>query len=156
MRTDSEVFSFVEAFGPTLVLLFAVVIGVLVLQKGWNSRDNKRHTLTDNALPLAHSRGELVPALEDADNLNSFDAHAKKDPGVHLGALVRFEPSEYRTAAYELARCYRQGKVISIDLGNLDSHQAARLVDFCSGMAAVSSGWIFRVTNHVIVLNPPN
>lgn len=156
MHTDSEVLSFVEAFGPTLVLLFAVSLIALTLQKGWKSSGDGPRTAVGYKSPLAPSHSGLSLALEDAVNLNQFDAHARNDPDVRLGALVRFEPSEYQATTHEVARYFREGNVISIDLTAMNSHQAARLVDFCSGMAAVSSGWIFRVTDKAIVLNPPS
>jgi FtsZ-interacting cell division protein YlmF len=49
---------------------------------------------------------------------------------------------------------FREGRVVSIDLGKLDGREAVRLVDFCSGITAMDAGWIFRVTDKVIVLTP--
>ncbi|WP_285582160.1 cell division protein SepF [Actinoallomurus iriomotensis] len=156
MRTDSEVLSFVEACGPTLALLFAVLVVAFILQRGWKPRDDRQHATFDYAARTPQGRSELTIALEDASALNAYDAHTRRDPDVRLASLVRFEPSEYQAAAYEVARHFREGNVISIDLGAMDNHQAARLVDFCSGITVMSSGWIFRVTDKVIVLNPPD
>ncbi|MEV7968722.1 cell division protein SepF [Sphaerisporangium sp. NPDC088356] len=65
-------------------------------------------------------------------------------------------PTDYQVATREIAQGFREQRVISIDLGEMDRRQAVRLVDFCSGMTAVCSGWIFRLTDNVIVLAPPS
>ncbi|MEV5541789.1 cell division protein SepF [Saccharopolyspora shandongensis] len=64
------------------------------------------------------------------------------------------KPSEYQSAAREVLHQFRSGRVVSVDLRSMNYHSAARLVDFLSGMTASRSGWIFRITDDVIVLNP--
>jgi hypothetical protein len=156
VHTDSGVLALVQACGPTLVLLFAVLIVTLAIQRGLNYRSTERLPTVHHPLSVLQQPDELDIALADSTELNSFDAHARSIPGVRLETAARFEPSEYQVAAYEISQRFREGRVISIDLGKMDIHQAARLVDFCSGMAAMCSGWIFRVTNNAIVLNPPS
>lgn len=76
-------------------------------------------------------------------------------PGVRLQDVIRLRPTDLNQAFGELGSVYRDGNVISIDLIDLPAPHATRLVDFCSGMATMSSGWIYRVTESVIVLSPP-
>lgn len=156
MRTDSEVLSFVAACGPTLVLLLAVLAVAWILQRGWKPKGSEPRTAVDYVSRIEQSPTDLEIALRNAASLNPFDPHARTTPGVQLGTLVRFEPIEYQAAAHDVVRLFREGKVISIDLAAMDGQQAARLVDFCSGMTAVTTGWIFRVTDKVILLNPPS
>lgn len=104
--------------------------------------------------PSKRGSEELRIALENAVSLNSYSVHSRSNPSVHLEAALRFVPRDYQGSAPEIAQCFREGRVLSIDLGSMESDQAARLVDFCSGMTSVCSGWIFQVAESVIVLTP--
>ncbi|MFC6879827.1 MULTISPECIES: cell division protein SepF [Actinomadura] len=99
-------------------------------------------------------RDPLADALDDVSWLNEFDPHSERIRGVQLDDLVRYRPATYRSAVSDIARAHREGKVLSVDLAPLETFQAARIVDFCSGLAKGSSGWIFRVTDTVILINP--
>lgn len=97
---------------------------------------------------------DLEDALDHAVSLNSYNVQDRNDPSVRLQAVIRFTPSDYESAAAPISNCFRQREVISIDLGNMQHEQAVRLVDFCSGMVMMCNGWIFRITDKVIVLSP--
>ncbi|WP_304454342.1 cell division protein SepF [Nocardiopsis sp. YSL2] len=102
------------------------------------------------------SPGELEDSLKSAEIMNAYSAVLGQEPDVRLGKVMRHSPREYQAAVNEISMQFRGGKVISIDLGKMSPRQAARLVDFCSGMAVVSRGWIYRVTDQVIMLAPPD
>jgi FtsZ-interacting cell division protein YlmF len=141
--------------GPSLVLLIAVLIAVWLTQRAWTSkRYGARSNIVSRTAPISGYSNELSIALESAATLNAYNVHAQNNPSVHLEAALRLTPLEYQDAAYEIMQRFREGRVVSIDLTEMDHRQAARLVDFCSGMTAVTSGWLFRVTNSVIVLTP--
>jgi FtsZ-interacting cell division protein YlmF len=140
------------AAGPSLILLLAVLLAFWVIQRVWKNRGPTVHHYAQMSMAL--STRELERALESAAALNSYNVNAPNDPRVRLTAISRLAPREYETSITEVARRFRAGQVLSIDLGNMDDHQAARLIDFCSGVAAVHSGWIFRVTEKVIILTP--
>jgi FtsZ-interacting cell division protein YlmF len=145
----------VAAWLPSLVLLLAVLLAARFFQKARLSENpGKRSSLTRHTVSATGDSNELVIALENAATLNAYDVNASTDPRVHLGAALRFTPLEYRVAAQEIMQHFKDGNVISIDLNNMSRREAARLIDFCSGMTAVSSGWLFRVTDSVIVLTP--
>ncbi|MFI6869219.1 cell division protein SepF [Nocardia sp. NPDC050406] len=76
------------------------------------------------------------------------------NPAVHLSSIVRFAPSAFRVSARDIACQYRQGRVISIDIGYMDGEQSARIIDFCSGIAAGSGGWLVQISDDVVVLTP--
>jgi FtsZ-interacting cell division protein YlmF len=118
-------------------------------------RSDSRLAVHGSLATEASASDELKAALDNAVALNAFNVQAGHDPRVRLQAVVRFAPTDYEPAVGEIARYFRAREVISIDLTNLYSRHAVRLVDFCSGMAVMCSGWIFRVTDNVIVLTPP-
>jgi FtsZ-interacting cell division protein YlmF len=91
--------------------------------------------------------------LGDALKINSYRV-GKDAPGVRLQEVARFVPSFYDEAVEEIARNYKRGWVISIDLGHADRREAIRIVDFCSGMATTSGGWIHRVATNVLLVAP--
>lgn len=101
-----------------------------------------------------HAADELRLALDDAATLNSFNVHSSTNPSVHLEEAFRIAPSTYNQGVTRILPRFHEGRIVSVDLGDMEEHNAARLVDFCSGMTAMSSGWIFRVTDTVIVLTP--
>lgn len=142
-------------WGPSLVLLFAVLLAAWLTRGAWKRKFPRRPPRRVNyAVPSSGDSDELNIALKSAMALNAYSVHAQNDPSVHLAAVVRFAPSDYHNSVHEIMKNFREGRVVSIDLGKMDNHQAARLVDFCSGLTAVDSGWIFQVTDCVIVLTP--
>src|SRR5262245_60930110 len=144
------------AWGPSLVLLFAVLLAAWLTRDAWKRKAPRRPPRRVNYAVLSSGDSdELNIALKSATALNAYSVHAQNDPSVHLAAVVRFAPLNYEGSVHEVMQSFREGHVVSIDLGKMDNHQAARLVDFCSGLTAVDSGWIFRVTESVIVLTPP-
>jgi FtsZ-interacting cell division protein YlmF len=135
--------------------LFAVLLTVWLAREVWRRKDPKRPPRrVSYAILSSRDFDELNIALESATALNAYNVHAQNDPSVHLRAVVRFTPLDYEGSVHEVMQSFRQGRVVSIDLGKMDNHQAARLVDFCSGLTAADSGWIFHVADRVIVLTP--
>jgi FtsZ-interacting cell division protein YlmF len=96
----------------------------------------------------------LSVSLKSAESINAYDVASFSDPHIHLGGIVRLAPIKYQDGAAEIPRHFKDGHVVSVDLGHMSVNQAARLVDFCSGMLAGTSGWLFRATDRVIVLTP--
>ncbi|MEV0155380.1 cell division protein SepF [Micromonospora sp. NPDC050686] len=86
--------------------------------------------------------------------MNSYSVHARQDPRVRLQAPHEITGREFESAAREASEALRSGNVVTIDLRMLPPNDAVHLVNFCSGMASISRGWIFRVTADVIVVTP--
>jgi FtsZ-interacting cell division protein YlmF len=97
----------------------------------------------------------LEESLVDAVRRNPYRLSPGENPSVQLAEVVKVRPQDYNSAVEEVLHRFREGAVVSVDLATMEAEGASRLVDFCSGMAAVSHGWVFRVTDHVIILNPP-
>jgi len=156
VRTDNVVVAFLDTWGPSLVLLGAVLAFALMVQKTGRERPTEGRTnAVIYSVPPEPSL-ELDLALDHATALNAFNLRAQNDPAVRLQSALRFAPTDYQVATREIVQGFRERRVISIDLGQMDRRQAVRLVDFCSGMTAMCSGWIFRLTDNVIVLAPPS
>lgn len=134
------------------VLIFSAVIFVLYVTQKREAPSSSSEVIR----AVFDSPGELEGSLDSAERMNAYSAVLGQEPDVRLGRVVRYSPREYQSAVNEISTQFRGGKVISIDLGNMSFRQAARLVDFCSGMAVASRGWIYRVTDQVVMLAPPN
>lgn len=146
----------VSAWGPSVVLLLAVVLAyhlasrVLLPNKGVDGKgahsDEIRHDASDV--------DQLRLALDSATSLNAFSVHSHSDPTVRLQQAVKVHPTSYDSATREILQHFRKNNIITVDLDFIKQEQAGRLVDFCSGATAIRSGWIFRVTDKVIVITP--
>lgn len=140
-----------SSWGPTLVLVVA-----LLLAGGIGLRVTGSRTRAGYSPYLASDQGTdaLRIALSFAEVINAYDVSSLGDPRVHLGEVVRLAPKQYQEAALEIPRHFREGNVVSVDLSRLSINNAARLVDYCSGLLSGTSGWLFRATDRVIVLTP--
>lgn len=144
----------VSTWGPSAVLLIGVLLAYhLAYKVSMRKRIDRRVPLDTDGHSLIGSE-RLTSALDGATKLNSFSVHAHGEPEVRLERAVKISPMSYDDATHELLPLFMQQKVITVDLQFLRSEQAARVVDFCSGATAVTSGWIFRVTDHVVVITP--
>lgn len=97
---------------------------------------------------------ELAEAFASVDLINQYNIQDAINPSVHLRELTRIAPDKYQDAIAEILQYFKEKRVVSVDLSHMDARQAARLIDFCSGMVAGNSGWLFRVSSLVIVLTP--
>ena len=143
------------ALGPSVVLSFAVLLAAWVTREVWR-RDAVRRPPPGQRRPsvLSPNPDGVRIALDAAATLNAYNIHAQNDPAVHLGAAARFTPLDYQSSVHEVSQIFRQGNVVTVDLAKMDDQEAARLVDFCSGLTAADAGWIFEVTERVIVITP--
>jgi hypothetical protein len=139
-----------------LVLLLLVAALIFMLRRTLRMLNRPVESLGAR-LPLSYGlshKSMLNDALDDAVALNAFSVHARSDPSVRLHEAVRFEPKTFDSAVRDVLQVLRAGRVVSVDVALMEESQAVRLVDFCSGMTAMSSGWMFRVTNNVVILTP--
>lgn len=142
-----------QVWVPSIVVLLSVLVAVISISKP--RKPPERESFAEILPSVFSSSEELESSLSSAEKLNSYNVLSGGDPGVRLGKALRYVPHEYNSAVAEISTRFREGRVVSIDLNNMNMRQAARLVDFCSGMAAVSHGWIYRITDRVIVITPP-
>jgi hypothetical protein len=138
-------------WGPTLVILLTVLVAGLIGLRVAGARTRAAYY---PFVASEQSTNALGAALSFAESINAYDVASLSDPHIHLGDIVRLAPAKYQDGAVEIPRHFKNGDVISVDLGLMSVNQAARLVDFCSGMLAGTSGWLFRATDRVIVLTP--
>lgn len=154
VHSATNVPTLVQAWGPTLILLVLGIAFLAIFTRGSGRNSGApRQGLARNDVPNPEAR-DLRFSLESATRLNPFSANTENDPTVHLLGAVNFSPAEYETAANAIAETFARGRVVIIDLSSMRYGHAARLVDFCSGMAATRNGWIFCATNSVIIVTP--
>jgi FtsZ-interacting cell division protein YlmF len=142
---------FVTAWGPTLVMVFAVLLaGILWL--GYAAR--ARTVRSRNPFNSEKGSVSLSAALREAESINAYSPALSADLSVHLAPIARIAPLKYEDAVDQIPLYFAQGHVVSVDLNGMSASQAARLVDFCSGYLIGASGWLFRAAEKVIVLTP--
>lgn len=139
------------AWGPTLVMLLVVLLAAIIIVRTAAGRSRASYEFS----AIGGSSGDsLQAALGSAESVNAYEAGSGGDPSVHLKPIVRITPVSYREGVLEITRHFKEGYVVSVDLGRMSNDQATRLVDFCSGFLLGSSGWLFRAADRVIVLTP--
>lgn len=144
-----------SAWGPAVVLLIAVVLAYhLAYRVLIQERTNQRNVHTETYRHNQSGLYKLTSALDSATTLNTFNVHDHTAPKVRLQQAVKVSPGSYDAATHELLQCFLEDKIIAVDLQYLNSDQSGRVVDFCSGATAIRSGWIFRITDTVIVITP--
>jgi cell division inhibitor SepF len=140
-----------NSWAPTLVIVLALLLfGMIGLRLTGN------RSLTFQRFPYAAREDpeSLRIALRFAEVINAYDASAFGDPRVHLGKIVRLAPAKYQDGVLEIQEHFRKGRVVSVDLGAMSNRDAARVVDFCSGLLCGRGGWLFRATGTVVILTP--
>jgi hypothetical protein len=143
--------STISAWGPTAVLAIAATLSFALMAAG----ARRRRFLHGYGLqPGRHGSSVLATALETAEAINAYDPNSLSDPHVHQRPIARLRPEHYRAGALDISSCFTSGSIVSIDLAMMETSEAARLVDFCSGLLSGSQGWLFRVTDNVIILTP--
>ena len=140
-----------NSWGPALVILIALLLFCVTILRITERRPS---TIRRPANAVRGNTEVLRTALDSAEVINAYDTFSLSDPRIHSGNIVRLRPVKYREGALEIQKHFIQGSVVSVDLSRLDSNNAARLVDFCSGLLCGSPGWLFRATDVVIILTP--
>lgn len=132
------------------IVAFAIrAIGTLDLRENVHT-SKKQHSPVQRTL---HD-SSLEKTIDDAVNLNSLSLDTNPDPVIRLSSTERISPTSFAIAAREVTNALRDGKSVSIDLTQIDHRQACRLVDYCSGATSICRGWVFRMTETVIILTP--
>lgn len=153
MDQKTSVIDYLALLGPYLVALWTVSAAAWLIRSHFAKRQIPSNT--PGARPASKPASEqLRQALECAVDLNGMTLEKALDPSVRLQGSIRYTPTDYREAAVEISQHFRAGRIISLDLRNMDRHQGARLVDFCSGLTSAWAGWIFLVAEEVIVITP--
>ncbi|WP_285549416.1 cell division protein SepF [Actinoplanes regularis] len=98
----------------------------------------------------------MANAIADALKLSEYRAGRGVGPAVKMGSLKRFSPASFHNASMEITQRLRSGQPISLDLHSMNDTEGRRLVDFCSGQIAGTSGWIIQLSDEVLVLVPGN
>ncbi|WP_143173317.1 cell division protein SepF [Nocardiopsis flavescens] len=144
--------SSVQAWVPVLVVFFVVAVTIFAFSHV-RSVPEKRSSV-DHSWSVVSDSVILDVSLSGAEKMNAYSALSGGDPSVRLKEVARYTPSDYQSAVGEVSIKFREGRVVVIDLSRMDPSQAARLVDFCSGMATFSGGWIYRLTDRSFALTP--
>ena len=139
-------------WGPTLVLAIALLSAGAIFSRVAikEYRSQGRSTVTT----IVRASGALSAALREAEKVNGFRVGLSYNPAVHLRPVIRIHPNSYQDGVAEIPRHFSSGHVVSVDVSLMPAHQAARLIDFCSGYLLGTSGWLFRAAEKVIVLTP--
>lgn len=140
----------------SVILLVAMaIIGVVyIMRRAKAAWDEQLAARNYTGSRFDSSAQDLRVVLDDAIAVNTLNDQVNSSPSVYLDEAFRATPSAYKSGLSQILPRFRSGQIISVDLKKMSNYEAARLVDFCSGMTAMSGGWIFRVTDDVLVLTP--
>lgn len=152
MQEDSFTVYFLALWAPSLVSLATLIVAIWMIRAGREARSGS--TRAGFGTRPEGNADRLQTALESAATLNSFSPNADHDPIARLRGSLRLSPLDYEAATSDISQHFRNGGIVSVNLGRMNQSEAARLVDFCSGMIAATAGWIFQLADDVIVLIP--
>lgn len=152
MLLGGRMLSSVQAWVPALIVFFVVAVTIFAFSHIRSVPE--KNSFVDHSWPVMGDSAILDISLSSAERMNAYSALSGGDPSVRLKEVARYAPSDYQSAVGEVSIKFREGRVVVIDLNRMDPSQAARLVDFCSGMAAFSGGWIYRLTERSFALTP--
>jgi FtsZ-interacting cell division protein YlmF len=138
-------------WGPTLVGLLAVAAAFVAVVK---ATEKPMRRSQNSRFDGGTDSSSLRAAFRSAEAINAYDVASFNDPRIHFQEVVRLVSTAFQDGAVEISQHFRDNSVVSVDLSRMNPRQAARLVDFCSGMLAGTSGWLFRATDQVVILTP--
>lgn len=151
---DEDIWMALPALCIALAMLF-LAIALLRLARSGNQWQGAVRPSRHNYLASLRGHTLLRSVLDEIERFNAYQVGVSGHSTAGLRDIVRIVPEERTTSLAEISFEYRSGMAVSIDFKALTPEHAVRLVDFCSGLASASNGWIFRAADHVIILVPP-
>lgn len=92
----------------------------------------------------------ITPAKKAASRFQS-----RPKPATHENQIVTVHPEKYADAK-TIAENYRLDIPVIVNVKKMETEEAKRLIDFCSGLVLGLEGKIERVTSKVFLLSPHN
>ena len=101
------------------------------------------------------SAAEAAAPAPAASNVTSLDARRQRPSARTLSGdeIVHLQPMSW-SDAMSIAEIYRESKPVILNLTRTDEVQGQRLLDFCAGMAHITSGSMEKITGRVYLVSP--
>ena len=104
---------------------------------------------------------DLKMAMEETDavsDVSAIDNPARKDPEIHPAspdkvALKLLRPKSH-TESVKIADKLKEGCIVLLDISNLETKKAFRLIDFLAGVTYVLGGEMIKTNKNTIVVAP--
>jgi FtsZ-interacting cell division protein YlmF len=155
VNQNSSAFGYIAVLTSAITSLLIVCAALLsMIRRAPQPRQRRLASTNDRRLVSAGIASHLNQVLDTAIALNSYNVGRREMQSIHLANAVRYSPTDFEVARREVADSYKQQRVVSLDLSDIDARSAARLIDFCSGLLAAKPGWLFRLSESVVVLAP--
>lgn len=118
--------------------------------QGGTVRQNLNPSQPDHALLV--KRPSLDEVLNEAVRIAGDIGNVTL---AQMNTTVRYAPTKYEVGLRQILELYQSGHVVSLDLSRVDSNGAIQLVNYCTGVVAISQGAMFRLATQVVMLIPP-
>ena len=127
----------------------------------------KRFVRNDNAdFDEGYDENELYVMPEDIqmpdedgyNAVSALESPARKEPEFHPASadkvsLKLLQPKSH-TESVAIADKLKEGCIVLLDISNLDTKKAFRLIDFLAGVTYVLGGEMIKTNRHTIVVSP--
>ncbi|MBQ9760551.1 MAG: cell division protein SepF [Clostridia bacterium] len=98
------------------------------------------------------------PTTEEEQVDSTLNSPARKEPEIHPAApdtvSVKLLQPKSSTEAPKIADKLKEGCIVLLDISNLQTAQAIRLVDFVAGVAYVIGGEMIKTNKSTILVAP--
>jgi cell division inhibitor SepF len=74
---------------------------------------------------------------------------------VNLGEITTIQPRTYNSDARKIAESYRDGVPVIVNMSDMETSEAFRLIDFMAGLQTAVDGTLKKITARVFLLAPP-
>ncbi|MDR0990493.1 MAG: cell division protein SepF [Propionibacteriaceae bacterium] len=103
---------------------------------------------------------QVPPAPARQANVTSLERHRARRLAPPRDAAIEeishIRPRSYSADARRIADSYRDNVPVILNLSDVDTADAVRLVDFATGMAMALDGVLEKITARVFLLSPPS
>ena len=104
---------------------------------------------------------DLKMAMEESDavaDVSAIDSTSRKEPEIHPAspdkvALKLLRPKSH-TESVKIADKLKEGCIVLLDISNLETKKAFRLIDFLAGVTYVLGGEMIKTNKNTIVVAP--
>jgi FtsZ-interacting cell division protein YlmF len=96
-----------------------------------------------------------APEPQEPDNVTPLDRHRPRVVSSRrMDEIAHMKPHTFMHEAPSIAERYREGTPILINMTDMPTAEAQRLIDFCGGLAAGLEGEFTRSDSKVFLLTP--
>lgn len=104
--------------------------------------------------PGEASLAHLGDSIGESEELTSLAIPSQAEPVIHLRGTTKLALTNYRDAVQKIYSTIASNQVTVIDLAAADYQVSKRIIDFCTGAALASKGYVYKVSSATMILIP--